>query len=59
MMSECFTLFLISGLGETQVIPEYVVFYKNRGVTWKYDVEGKFTGKKEKGCQQTPLQILY
>jgi len=27
--------------------------------TWKYDVEGKFTGKKEKGCQQTPLQILY
>ena len=23
------------------------------------DVEGKFTGKKEKGCQQTPLQILY
>jgi len=22
-------------------------------------VEVKFTGKKEKGCQQTPLQILY
>jgi len=53
-MSICFIKFPISGLGELNIYHDSGVFYKNVGSSG-----GKFTGKKEKGCQQTSLQILY
>ena len=35
MMSKCLTWFPIGGFRKTQVIPEYVVFYKNVGRIWR------------------------
>ena len=58
-MSICLTRFPISGLGKPKLYQNMWCFTRKWDFTWKYDVEGKFTGKKEKGCQQTSLQILY
>ena len=45
MMSRCFTWFPISGLGEPNIYHYLGDFQECGDFTWKYDVEGKFTGK--------------
>ena len=42
MMSICFIEFPIGGFRKTQVIPEYVVFYKEVGRLWKECVSYKY-----------------
>ena len=45
MMSRSFTEFPIKGLGKPKLYQNMWCFTRMWDFTWKYDVEGKFTGK--------------